>query len=225
MAVYEPRPGAIASTRSRSSPQQPARSRYASSARSSWTSSERVEHEAVRLEGPTEVLVGERARVRRVAGPLEAVQLEPSSGSIGEIWSAMRSVPPRRVTRASSAMASSGRATWWSTLRVPLRSNQPSGNGSSVTSPSTKRHVGIPIEALASLLEQLRDELDRHDLSYERRQREGQSAGAGAGVERALVAGQFDQMTDARRELLGTVVRAPPTAAAVWLNRDRTASA
>src|SRR5512132_542850 len=52
--------------------------------------------------------------------------------------------PPRRVTRVSSATASSGRAMWCKERRVPAKSNEESSNGSFVASPSTNSTLSKP---------------------------------------------------------------------------------
>jgi hypothetical protein len=75
--------------------------------------------------------------MRRVAGALEAVELERHERSAGATWSTTSTSPPGRVTRGSSANASSVRRTWWSVRRLPTRSNSPRSGGRCVMSPST----------------------------------------------------------------------------------------
>src|SRR5262245_37251699 len=52
--------------------------------------------------------------------------------------------PPRRVTRVSSATASSGRAMWCGERSVPAKSNEESSNGSFVASPSRNSTFSKP---------------------------------------------------------------------------------
>ena len=56
--------------------------------------------------------LGSRSRSKRSISRLASGSTEPS-------WSAMKTLPPERVTRASSETASSGRRTWWSTRWQP----------------------------------------------------------------------------------------------------------
>src|SRR5215211_2386097 len=65
-----------------------------------------------------------------------------ASGSTDAIWSITSTRPPGRVTRASSATASSGRAMWCSVRSEPARSNEPASSGSLVASPSRKLTLG-----------------------------------------------------------------------------------
>src|ERR671935_81540 len=65
-----------------------------------------------------------------------------ASGSTGAIWSTTSRRPPGRVTRTSSAIASSGRAMWCSVRSAPARSNDAYSNGSFVASPSTNETFG-----------------------------------------------------------------------------------
>src|SRR5919201_2828946 len=65
-----------------------------------------------------------------------------ASGSTGAIWSTTSRRPPGRVTRTSSAIASSGRAMWCSVRSAPSRSNDAYSNGSFVASPSTNETFG-----------------------------------------------------------------------------------
>jgi hypothetical protein len=67
-------------------------------------------------------------------------------------------------------------------------------------SPSTKVTFGGAFDRPRSISSGT--ELDRHDLPYERRQRERPGAGAGPGIEGSLVAGQRHEVADARGELV-----------------------
>ena len=83
-----------------------------------------------RRRAPRMSVSGSSARVAGVARPLEAVELERRrAGRSGRSDPRRRCVPPGRVTRASSATASSGRGTWWSVRSEPARSNSPSAEG------------------------------------------------------------------------------------------------
>src|SRR5213079_3372670 len=58
----------------------------------------------------------------------------------------------------------------------------------------------------ARLLEQLRDEIDADGLANERRECQGERSGSRAGVERALVARQRDEVAHAGREVVGPLL-------------------
>jgi hypothetical protein len=75
---------------------------------------------------------------------------------------------------------------------VQTRSNEPGPYGSAVASASDELDVrGRP---LAALFDQLRDDVDADDLAHERRESDRERAGAGTDIERALLAGQRQQV-------------------------------
>ena len=158
------------------------------------------QHEAVGLEQLAEIDIGERPRVRRIAGPLERVQLARREwvvrrNLVGDEHGPARSGHPGQLGDHQLRPRH--------VMQRPQRSRQVEGRAREIELLDVALDEGDIRRRLGpAALDQLRNELDRDDLPYERRQCEGQGAGARAGIERSLLAGQRDEVADARGELV-----------------------
>ena len=159
---------------------------------------------------PAKVLVREHPGMRRVARPLEAVQLErleriDRRDLVDDEQRAAEARDPRELRQGEL-----GPGDVVQDVAHP-------GQVERAVRERERRHVALDeadvaagLEPLAPLLEQLGHELDGDDLADERGESEREGARAGAGVERPLLAGQREEVADACSEVLGTGVRTPP---------------